>query len=174
MTRVNGLGYMPDNSDDFLLDSTSSTQVVWTARHRQFYTWEVFTTMQDVRVHGMSIEALRVATGTCCDFDHCTRERIWWGVTGADPLVAPCTVTNPLIDTSGTCGSEGAPYITHRDDCEPSNCAAVQQAIGYDGYCTGTTRSTCFPSWYNKPMDYDFVQDPNDFGCSDSACINLP
>ena len=174
MTRTIGLGWMPDNSDDFLLDSTSSTQVVWTARHRQFYTWEVFTTMQDVRVHGMSIEALRVATGTCCDFDHCTRERIWWGVTGADPLVAPCTVTNPLIDTSGTCGSEGAPYITHRDDCESSNCAAVQQAIGFDGYCTGTTRSTCFPSWYNKPMDYDFVQDPDDFGCSDSACINLP
>ena len=174
MTRIVGLGYMPDNSDDFLIDSTSSTQVVWTARHRQFYTWTVDTTMQDARVHGMSIELLRVATDTCCDFDHCTRTRIWWGVTGADAAVAPCTVTNPLIDTSGTCGSEGAPYITHRDDCESSNCAAVQQAIGYDGYCTGTTRSTCFPSWYNKPMDYDFVQDPNTFTCSDSACIDLP
>jgi len=174
MTRTITLGYMPDNSDDFLLDSTSPTQVVWTARHRQFYTWTVDTTMQDIRVHGMSIEALRVATGTCCDFDHCTRTRIWWGVTGADAAVAPCTVTNPLIDTSGTCGSEGVPRTTHEDDCESSNCAAVQQAISYDGTCYGTTRSTCFPSWYNKPMDYDFVQDINDFTCSDSACIDLP
>ena len=174
MTRQVTLGYMPDNSDDFLLNSTSSTQVVWTARLRQFYTWRVFTTMQDVRVHGMSIEALRVATGTCCDFDHCTRTRIWWGVTGDDAAIAPCTVTNPLIDTSGSCGSEGAPYITHRDDCEKSNCAAVQQAISYQGYCRGYTQSTCFPSQYNKPMDYDFVQDVNQFECSDSACILLP
>ena len=178
MTRVTtqgGIpGWMPDNSDDWILFSTEDTEVVWSARLRQFYTWEVYTTMQDVAVHGMSIELLRVATGTCCDFDHCTRTRIWWGVTGADAETAPCTVTNPLIEIAGTCGSEGAPYITHRDDCESQNCAAVQQAISYDGYCRGTTRSTCFPSQYNKPMSYDFVQDPNTFECSDSACIDLP
>jgi hypothetical protein len=167
-------GWMPDNSDDWVLNSTSNTEVVWIARHRQFYTWEVFTTMQDIRVHGMSIEQLRVVSGTCCNFDHCTRTRIWYGVSGSDPAVAPCTVTNPLIETSGTCGAEGAPNNTHNDTCESSNCAAVQQAISYDGICTGTTRSTCFPSWYNKPMDYDFVQDIDDFGCSDSACIILP
>lgn len=174
MTRNVTLGYMPDNSDDFTLFSTTTTKVVWKARLRQFYTWRVYTTMQDVRVHGMSIEALRVVTGTCCDFDHCTRERIWWGVTGADAVTAPCTVTNPLIEITGTCGSEGSPYITHRDDCESSNCAAAQQAISYDGYCRGYTQSTCFPSQYNVDMDYDFVQDPNEFECSNSACIDLP
>lgn len=176
MTRQMGFpgGYMPDNSDDFLLFSTTTTNVVWKARLRQFYTWEVFTTMQDVRVHGMSIEALRVVSGSCCSFDHCTRERIWYGVTGADPNVAPCTVTNPLVDTSGSCGNDGVPYITHRDDCEPSNCAAVQQAISYQGYCTGTTKSTCFPSQYNVDMSYSYTQDPNQFGCSNSACIDLP
>ena len=178
MTRITtqgGIpGWMPDNSDDFLLDSSTDTQVIWTARLRQFYTWRVYTTMQDKRVHGMSIESLRVATGTCCDFDHCTKTRIWWGVTGADAAVAPCTVTNPLIETAGTCGSEGSPYITHRDDCESSTCAAAQQAISYDGYCRGYTQSTCFPSQYNADMNYDFVQNLNDFECSNSACIDLP
>ena len=167
-------GWMPDNSDDFKLASTTNLEVLWTARHRQFYTWLVYTTMQDVRAHGLSLELLRVATGTCCDFDHCTRTRVWWGVTGADAAVAPCTVTNPLIETAGTCGSEGAPFNTHTDTCDSANCAVAQNAIGYEGYCRGYTQSTCFPSWYNKPMDYDFVQDPNTFNCSDSACIDLP
>ena len=175
MTRTVTLGYMPDNSDDFLIDSTTSTKVVWKARLRQFYTWRVYTTMQDVRVHGMSIELLRVATGTCCDFDHCTRTRIWWGVTGADAAVAPCTVTSPLVDTSGTCGSEGVPHTTHTDDCEKSNCAAVQQqALSYGGTCYGYTQSTCFPSQYNVDMNYSYTQDPLFFDCTDSACIDLP
>ena len=175
MTRPMPLGgYMPDNSDDFELFSATPTNIVWKARLRQFYTWRVFTTMQDVRVHGMSLEALRVVTGTCCSFDHCTQTRIWWGVTGADPAVAPCTVINPLVDTSGSCGAEGAPYNTHTDTCESSNCAAVQQSIGYDGYCTGYTQSTCFPSQYNVDMSYSYTQDPNYFDCSNSYCINLP
>ena len=174
VTRNVTLGYMPDNSDDFDLFSTTTTKVVWKARLRQFYTWRVFTTMQDQRVHGMSIEQLRVVTGTCCNFDHCTRTRIWYGVSGSDPAVAPCTVTNPLIETSGTCGTEGAPNNTHNDTCEMSNCAANQQSITYEGYCRGYTQSTCFPSQYNVDMDYDFVQDPNEFECSDSACIDLP
>ena len=122
----------------------------------------------------MSIEQLRVVTGTCCNFDHCTRTRIWYGVSASDPAVAPCTVTNPLIETSGTCGTEGAPNNTHNDTCEMSNCAAFQEAITYEGYCRGYTQSTCFPSQYNVDMDYDFVQDPNEFECSDSSCIDLP
>ena len=174
MTRGMPGGFMPDNSDDYLLFSTTNTNIVWKARLRQFYTWRVFTTMQDVRVHGMSIELLQVVADTCCDFDHCTRTRVWYGVTGSDAGVAPCTVVSPLVDTSGTCGAYTTPYNTHTDTCEPSNCAAVQQAIGYDGYCTGYTQSTCFPSQYNVDMSYSYTQDPNYFDCSNSYCINLP
>ena len=170
VTRQITLGYMPDNSDDFLLDSTTDTQVIWTARLRQFYTWETYTTMTDIRAHGMSLDNI-VSNGGCCNFEHCTRTRSWYGVTGSDPLVAPCTVTNPLIDASGSCGIYGT---THTDFCFPSKCAVSEQAVFYQGYVTGTTRSTCFPSQYNKPMDYDFVQDINDFSSLNSACIILP
>ncbi len=163
-------GWMPDNSDDFLLDSTTSTQVIWTARLRQFYTWQTLTTMTDRRVHGMSLDLI-ISNGDCCNFEHCTRTRSWYGVTGSDPLVAPCTVTNPLIDGSGSCGIYGT---THTDFCFASKCAASQQAITYAGYVTGTTRSTCFPSQYNVAMNYDFVQDINDFSSNYSACIILP
>ena len=173
MTRTVSIGYMPDNSDDFELFSTTSTNVVWKARLRQFYTWKVFTTMQDIRVHGMQIDLL-VSNGGCCNFEHCTRTRTWYGVTGADPAVAPCTVTNPLIDISGTCNGVGVPLNTHTDNCKPSNCAAAQQEISYEGYCRGYTLSTCFPSQYNVDMSYGYTQDPDDFECSNSSCIDLP
>ena len=173
VTRTVTLGYMPDNSDDFELFSTTSTNVVWKARIRQFYTWLVQTTMQDQRVHGMSIQQQRVVTGTCCSFDHCTRTRIWFGVSATDPAVAPCTVTNPLIDNSGTCGTEGAPNNMQNDTCESSNCAALGY-ISYDGYCVGYTQSTCFPSQYNVDMSYSYTQDINTFYCSNSSCIDLP
>ena len=173
MTRTVTLGYMPDNSDDFELFSTTSTNVVWKARLRQFYTWKVFTTMQDIRVHGMQLDLL-VSNGGCCNFEHCTRTRTWYGVTGADPAVAPCTVNNPLIDISGTCNGVGVPLNTHTDNCKPSNCAAAQQEISYEGYCRGYTLSTCFPSQYNVDMSYGYTQDPDDFECSNSACIDLP
>ena len=173
MTRTVSIGYMPDNSDDFELFSTTSTNVVWKARLRQFYTWKVFTTMQDIRVHGLQIDLL-VSNGGCCNFEHCTRTRTWYGVTGADPAVAPCTVTNPLIDISGTCNNIGVPLNTHTDNCKPSNCAAAQQEISYEGYCRGYTLSTCFPSQYNVDMSYSYTQDPDDFECSNSSCIDLP
>ena len=168
-------GWMPDNSDDFKLHSTSDTQVLWTARLRQFYTWRVYTTMQDVRAHGMQITLIEAVEGSCCNFSHCTRLRQWYGVTGADPGVAPCTVTNPLIDISGTCGDlSGDPWTKHADDCFTSKCAVTQEAVTYAGMVTGYTQSTCFPSWYNKPMDYDYIQDPNDFEGSNTDCIILP
>ena len=174
MTRITNqggiAGWMPDNSDDWLLQSTSSTSVVWTARLRQFYTWRVYTTMQDIRVHGMSLD-LVTSNGGCCNFEHCTRTRSWYGVTASDASVAPCTVTNPLVDGSGECGIYAH---VHTDYCFPSKCAAAQQAITYDGICRGYTDSTCFPSQYNIKMDYDFVQDINEFECTDSYCINLP
>jgi hypothetical protein len=174
VTRQMGFpgGYMPDNSDDFLLFSTTTTNVVWKARLRQFYTWRVFTTMQDIRVHGMQIDLL-YSNGGCCNFEHCTRTRTWYGVTGADPAVAPCTVNNPLIDNTGSCGILGNPH-THTDNCKPSNCAAVLEEISYQGFCQGYTDSTCFPSQYNVDMSYSYTQDPNQFSCSNSACIDLP
>ena len=171
ITQTGGIaGWMPDNSDDWILFSAEDTEVVWSARLRQFYTWQTYTEMTDIRAHGMSVDLI-ISNGGCCNFEHCTRTRSWYGVTGSDPLVAPCTVTNPLIDGSGSCGIYGT---THTDFCFPSKCAVNQQAVNYTGYVTGTTRSTCFPSQYNKPMDYDFVQDINDFSSLNSACIILP
>lgn len=173
MTRQVTFGYMPDNSDDWLLNSTSPTEVIWTARLRQFYTWSTYTEMIDRRVHGMSLDLITSNLG-CCNFEHCTRTRSWYGVTATDAEIAPCTVTNPLIDGSGACGSGGVETHTHTDFCFASKCAASQQALTYEGHVTGTTRSTCFPSQYNVPMSYDFVQDVNDFSSYYSACIILP
>ena len=169
------LGWMPDNSDDFKLQSTSNTQVVWTARLRQFYTWRVYTTMQDVRAHGMEITNIGAVDGSCCNFSHCTRLRRWYGVSATDPSVAPCTVTNPLIDISGTCGVlTGSPWTLHADDCVPSKCGVTQEGVTYAGTLTGYTQSTCFPSQYNVAMDYDYIQDPNEFDGSNTDCIILP
>ena len=167
-------GFMPDNSDDFVLDSTSNTQVVWVARLRQFYTWRVFTTMQDIRAHGMQITNIGAVDGSCCNFDHCTRRRQWYGVTATDAGVAPCTVTNPLVDTSGSCGDLGAPFNTHSDDCLSSKCAVSEEGVTYEGTVTGYTLSTCFPSQYNVPIDYDYVQNVLEFDGSDTDCIILP
>ena len=177
MTRVTtqgGIaGWMPDNSDDWILFSAEDTEVVWSARLRQFYTWSTYTEMIDIRAHGMSLDLI-TSNGGCCNFEHCTRTRSWYGVTATDAGIAPCTVTNPLIDGSGACGSGGVETHTHTDFCFASKCAASQQALTYEGHVTGTTRSTCFPSQYNVPMSYDFVQDVNDFSSYYSACIILP
>ena len=175
ITQTGGIpGWMPDNSDDWLLNSTSDTQVIWTARLRQFYTWRVYTTMQDIRAHGMSIQNIGAVDGSCCNFDHCYRHLVWYGVTATDAFVAPCVIINPLIEILGTCGTLGVPFTEHRDDCVESKCGVSQFEVTYEGTLTGYTQSTCFPSQYNKPMDYDYTQNPNEFDGSNTDCIILP
>lgn len=163
-------GYMPDNSDDFLLFSTTTTNVVWKARLRQFYRWRTETFMYDYRAHGMFINNIFTAPGTCCDLQHCSRQRTFYGSSVAG---SPCEFsagsppTN--VDNSGTCyhAPNPAAATVWTDVCYPSKCA-----YGWVGTVTGYTHSTCFASQYNVDMTYNIENEPLLFS-SYNGCIVL-
>jgi hypothetical protein len=161
-------GWMPDNSDDWTLFSTTPTNVVFKCRLVHFYKWRTETFMYDYRAHGMSIDLITTAPNTCCDLQHCTRTRSWYGTA---VVGAPCEFTagGMSVDTSGTCSNPpSAPGgTTHTDFCYPSKCE-----YGWVGTVTGFTDSTCVASQYNVDFDFDFVNDAATFS-SFQGCIFL-
>jgi hypothetical protein len=170
MTRpVNLNEWMPDNSDDWTLFSTTPTNVVFKARLQHFYKWRTETFMYDYRAHGMSIDLITTAPNTCCSLQHCTRTRSWYGTSVAG---APCEFSagGMSVDNSGTCSNPpSAPDgpTVHTDFCYPSKCA-----YGWVGTVTGFTDSTCVASQYNVDFDFNFVNDAATFS-SFQGCIFL-
>ena len=173
MTRPVNVGeWMPHNSDDFLLDTASvtSTYVLFKARLRQFYRWRTETFMNDYRAHGMFINSSSTAPGTCCDLQHCSRQRTFYGSSVAG---APCEFSGgsppTYVDNSGTCyHAPNAPAATvWTDVCYPSKCA-----FGWAGTVTGYTHSTCFASQYNVDLTYNIENEPSLFS-SYHGCIVL-
>ena len=162
-------GWMPDNSDDWTLFSTTATNVVFKARLQHFYKWRTETFMYDYRAHGMSIDGISTAPGTCCDLQHCNRTRSWYGTSVAG---APCELTpgGMSVDDSGTCNGTApnppGPTV-HTDFCYPSKCE-----YGWVGTVTGKTDSTCVASQYNVDFNFNFVNDVPTFD-SYQGCIFL-
>lgn len=162
-------GWMPDNSDDWTLFSTTPTNVVFKCRLVHFYKWRTETFMYDYRSHGMDLNLIETAPGTCCDLQHCTRTRSWYGTSVSG---APCEFTpgGMSVDNSGTCiGTFPNPPgpTVHTDFCYPSKCA-----YSYVGTVTGFTDSTCVASQYNIDFNFNFVNDAPTF-TSYQGCIVL-
>ena len=169
-TTAGGIaGWMPDNSDDWTLFSTTPTNVVFKCRLQHFYKWRTETFVYDYRAHGMSIDGISTAPGTCCDLQHCNRTRSWYGTSVAG---APCEFTpgGMSVDNSGTCNGTApnppGPTV-HTDFCYPSKCA-----YGWVGTVTGKTDSTCVASQYNVDFNFNFVNDVPTFD-SYQGCIFL-
>lgn len=188
-TYLYDIGYMPMNSDEWLVFSTTATKKVWKSRPRYYYGVSAFCSFINKETEGYHLTCgASVAATTCsgaitcensaniCDTAHCSASYDYTGD-------AVNSVTGPLgCGQSSNIGSCNVPatcpvcYSTHTNDsltlrsvtCDDRPC---QEAVS--GNCSVYVASTnLIPSIYNTVFNSnDFVWDWDPVYMTPSVCL---